>query len=294
MFLKGSIVALVTPFTKDNRVDYVILEDLVKWHIDQKTDGIVILGTTGEAPTLSRAEREKIIQITCKVVSKKIPVIVGTGTSCTQKTIENTLIAKQLGADACLVIAPYYNIPEQKGLILHYQKVADTGLKTIIYHHPKRTGVTISFDTFFVLQDHPNIFAVKDATGDVELMENIIKKTSLKLFSGNDENTFKVMLKKATGSISVIANLIPKDWAKMHSLLINEQVDKAKQIFDNYYQLLNALSLEINPQCVKYGLSLINEDFSADLRLPLIKPSVNTQAKIKEALHQTMMLGSVA
>jgi len=294
MHLEGSLVALVTPFTNDNQVDFQSLEELILWHLEEKTDGIVVLGTTAESPTLNISEKQKIIELTCSKVQKKVPVIVGVGTNCTATTIENIKKAKELGADYGLVIAPYYNCPNQSGLILHYQKAADIGLPIIIYHHPKRTGVQIEFDTLLELQKHPNIIAIKDATGNLAWMEKIIKSTNLKLFSGNDDNTFEIMAKGATGSISVIANLIPKQWADMHRFLLDGKISDAELINYKYKSLLDVLSLDVNPQVVKFGLSLIKEYCLPDLRLPLIKPSLETQLRIKEALNQTSNTGIVA
>jgi len=294
MHLEGSLVAVVTPFTSDNKVDYQSLEKLILWHLAEKTAGIVILGTTAEVSTLSDSEKQKIIELTCATIQKKIPVIVGVGTNCTTRTVENTKKAKKYGVDYGLVIAPYYNCPNQSGLVLHYQKVADEGLPIIIYHHPKRTGVQIDFDTLLKLQKHPNIVAIKDATGDLSWMEKIINKTGLKLFSGNDENTFEIMSKGAVGSISVVANLVPNEWAKMHRLLLNRKVSEAKLINDKYKALVRTLSLEVNPQGVKFGLSLIKKYCLPDLRLPLVKPSLENQLKITEAFNQTSSAGIVA
>jgi len=294
MNLAGSLVALVTPFTSDNEVDYQSLEKLILWHLEEKTAGIVILGTTAESPTLNISEKQKIIELTCSKVQKKVPVIVGVGTNCTASTIENIKKAKEFGTDYGLVIAPYYNCPNQCGLILHYQKAADVGLPIIIYHHPKRTGVQIEFDTLLELQKHPNIVAIKDATGNLAWMKKIITETNLKLFSGNDENTFEIMKKGAAGSISVIANLIPKEWSDMHRLLLDGKITDAELINYKYKSLLDAFSLDVNPQVVKFGLSLIKRYCLADLRLPLVKPSLETQLRVKEALDQTSSAGIVA
>jgi 4-hydroxy-tetrahydrodipicolinate synthase len=293
VFLKGSIVALITPFTKNNEVDYQALKRLIYWHLENETDAIVILGTTAEVSTLSGNEKQKIIELTCCTVQKKIPVIVGTGTCATDSSVKNTEIAKKYGVDGCLVIAPYYNMPSQDGVILHYKKIADIGLPTIIYHHPKRTGFTFTFETLCELQKHPNIFAIKDATGDIVWMEKIINETNLKLFSGNDENTFEIMFKKASGSISVIANVIPREWARMHQLIFNNKIIEAKAIYDKYRLLLGALALETNPQCVKYALSLINQYCLSDLRLPLIRAKLATQNEIKIVLNQILSAGNV-
>ncbi len=294
MNLEGSLVALVTPFTNDNEVDYHSLKKLILWHLEEKTSGIVILGTTAEVSTLGDSEKQKIIEYTCSIVQKKIPVIVGVGTNCTARTVAATRTAKELGADYGLVIAPYYNCPNQLGLVLHYQKAADEGLPLIIYHHPKRTGVQLDFDTLLELQKHPKITAIKDATGNLAWMEKIVTETKLKLFSGNDENTFEIMTKGAVGSISVVANLIPGEWSKMHKLLLDKKFEDAKLINDKYMPLIEALSFEVNPQGVKFALSLIKKYCLSDLRLPLIKPSFENQLKISEVLNQTLSSGIVA
>jgi len=290
MQCKGSFVALITPFTHLNKVDYLCLENLLRWHLVQNTHGIVILGTTGEGPTISDLERKEIIRLTCEIVQKKVPVIVGTGTNNTQKSIEYTLEAKELGADGCLVVAPYYNRPTQEGCLAHFEEIAKANLPLIIYHHPKRTGLYLTLDTLQRLQECPNIIGIKDASADIEWIRKLIQCTSLKVLSGDDDRTFDALRLGAAGSISVIANLIPQSWASMHELALQKQFNAAKEIIDSYLPLLNALNLETNPQCVKYALSYLGK-CNPYLRLPMILPRKENQKIVKEVLDQISTLG---
>jgi 4-hydroxy-tetrahydrodipicolinate synthase len=216
--LKGSMVALVTPMHSDGSLDTKSLHELIDWHLEAKTEGIVISGTTGEAPTLSNAEKNEILTLTIARVNKRIPVIAGTGTNSTQSTIKNTLNAQNAGADACLVVTPYYNKPTQQGLYLHFKAVAEnSSVPLILYNVPGRTGCDLLPETVERLASIKNIVGIKEATGNLARAKDLAERCGkdFLLFSGDDATSCDFMLGGGHGTISVTANIVP---LKMHLL----------------------------------------------------------------------------
>lgn len=281
--LSGSWVALVTPFTKENQIDIPTLKELIQWHIASPTDGIVCLGTTGESPTLSWEEKQVVIKTCIDTAQGKIPIMVGTGLNDTAKTVELTQMAKDLGAQAALVIVPYYNRPSEKGCWIHFEKVAEVGLPVILYHHPKRTGVSLSIWGIDYLYQQGYIQGIKEASGNLSWDEKLLHTSSIPFFSGEDSLTFPLLQKGAKGSISVIANLFPAYWKQLHDLCLQKNLAAAQNLLETLNPLLDALSLEVNPQGVKYALKLLGKCESS-LRLPLIEPEPITQKAIEAAL----------
>jgi len=211
--LQGSFTALITPFKRGEReVDYDTLESLVQRQIQAETDGLVVLGTTAETPTLTNDERQRIIRTVVREVDSRIPVIVGTGTNCTRTTIEQTKIAASLGADGVLVVTPYYNMPDQDGLKFHFQDIAkDTKLPIILYNVPKRTGVCLSKETIIELsEEYENIVGLKQATGSLNDVYEITNSCHITVMSGDDHLTLPMMKLGAKGVISVLGNLMPQ------------------------------------------------------------------------------------
>lgn len=279
----GSIVAIVTPFGKNNKIDKNALSDLVAWHIDQKTDAIVCTGTTGEGATLSDREKVEVLDICLKASNKKIPIIAGTGTNDTKKSCQLTKKAKDMGADGVLAVVPYYNRPTQEGVIAHYSEIAKVGCPVIVYHHPGRTGVKLELSTFERISKIKNIVAIKEASGDLELIDKLLKASFLPLLSGDDATTVEVMIKGGKGVISVVANIVPSDWSRITKLCADKNFSEARFLINKYKLLCDSMFYETNPQCVKYSLSLMGKSTSY-LRLPLLEPSLENKQKIKNIL----------
>ena len=280
---KGSVVALVTPFDEEKKIDKKALEDLVLWHIERGTDAIVCTGTTGECSTLTNDEKLEVLQICLSVANKKIPIISGTGTNDTMQTCFLTRKAKEYGAAGVLVVAPYYNKPSQEGLYAHYMEIAKIGAPVIVYHHPGRTGVTIEIDTFEKISKLDNIVAIKEASGDLLFVEKLLKKTSLPILSGDDLLTVEIMKRGGAGVISVVANIIPSIWKQLTKLCELNNFEEAGSLLEKHRNICDVMFLETNPQCVKYALSLMGRVKSI-FRLPLLEPSIKNKKQLLAVL----------
>ena len=265
--LSGSGVALVTPFTNKNNINFEKLDELISFHLENNTDFIVPCGTTGEASTLSTLEKKKLIKFTVDKCKGKIPVIAGTGSNNTKKAIEMSRYAKTVGADGVLVVTPYYNKTNQEGLFVHYKKIADAifPLPLILYNVPSRTGIDISIDTIIKLSKIENIIGIKEANPSLEKIANIILKTddSFKVFSGNDNLLLPILSLGGAGVISVSANIIPK---QMHDICINNN----KDLFFKYLELMDNLFLDVNPIMIKEAMNYLGFNVGK-VRLPLYK-----------------------
>lgn len=281
---RGSFVALVTPFDQYGRIDRTCLQELVRWHIQAGSDGLVISGTTGEAATQSDAERKKILQIALEAAERKIPIIAGTGTCDTRQSVRLTEQAQKLGADGCLAITPYYNKPTQRGCLLHFQEISRVGLPWIAYNNPGRTVVQLQPETIAKMTRLPNIAAIKESTNDPSFLQKIRALTNLPILAGEDALTYAMINEGAVGAISVVGNVIPSAWKKMVSLALRGDV-KAKSLSDRYLPLCEALFRETNPQCVKYALSLMGK-CPPHLRLPLVLPQEKVCEEIKQVLDR--------
>ncbi len=277
---RGSIVALVTPFTARGRIDARKLQELVEWHIQEGTEGIVCSGTTGESTTLSEADRGKVLEVCLEAANKRIPVIAGTGTCDTKQSVRLTEQARKLGADGCLVITPYYNKPTQRGCVLHFQEISRVGLPFIAYNNPGRTIVQLQPETIAAIGQLPNAAGIKESTNDPKFLTKIRALTPLPVFAGEDALTHAMIFEGAVGAISVVANIIPAMWKKMIHLALSGNREQAMAISDRYIPLCQALFRETNPQCVKYALSLMGKCRPC-LRLPLVEPSLEAQDEIK-------------
>ena len=265
--LSGSGVALVTPFTNKNNINFEKLDELISFHLENNTDFIVPCGTTGEASTLSTLEKKKLIKFTVDKCKGKIPVIAGTGSNNTKQAIEMSRYAKTVGADGVLVVTPYYNKTNQEGLFVHYKKIADAifPLPLILYNVPSRTGIDISIDTIIRLSQIENIIGIKEANPSLEKIANIILKTddSFKVFSGNDNLLLPILSLGGAGVISVSANIIPK---QMHDICINNN----KYLFFKYLELMDNLFLDVNPIMIKEAMNYLGFNVGK-VRLPLYK-----------------------
>tara|TARA_B100000676_G_scaffold52944_1_gene52175 strand:- start:410 stop:1285 length:876 start_codon:yes stop_codon:yes gene_type:complete len=269
---KGSIVAIVTPF-KNGKIDETSLRNLVNWHIDEGTHGIVPVGTTGESPTLDHNEHREVVEIVIDQVNNRVPVIAGAGSNSTSEAISLLMHAESVGADAALIVTPYYNKPTQEGLYEHFKAIdkASMGIPIMIYNIPPRSIVDMSVEVMGKLSNLDNIIGVKDATSDlsrVEKQKNKCKDGFLQ-FSGEDITAFEFMKNGGNGCISVTANVLPKLCSDFQNLCLEGNYDEALKIHKKLEPMHNALFIETSPSPVKYVLSKMGliED---ELRLPLV------------------------
>ena len=288
--LKGSIVALITPF-KDNILDEDVYRKLIHYHMKNGTNGIVPGGTTGESPTLSHDEHRKIIEIAVKECAGKIPVIAGTGSNSTSEAVELSKFAEKAGSDALLVVTPYYNKPTQEGLYQHYKKINDNvGIPIIIYNIPSRSVIDMSVETMTKLYELKNIAGVKDATGNLNRVDEQLKSMGKEFIqlTGNDDNALEFNKRGGVGSISVTANIAAKLCSEFQNSCINGFKDSEK--IDKILQPIHtALFIESNPSPVKYAASLLGM-CAPDVRLPLVQIKDETKKKISEALKVAKIL----
>ncbi|GEA66455.1 4-hydroxy-tetrahydrodipicolinate synthase [Acinetobacter pittii] len=284
--IQGSIVAIVTPMLKDGGVDWKGLEKLVEWHIEQGTNSIVAVGTTGEASTLSMEEHTQVIKEIIRVANKRIPIIAGTGANSTREAIELTKAAKDLGADAALLVTPYYNKPTQEGLYQHYKAIAEAvELPLILYNVPGRTGVDLSNDTAVRLAEISNIVGIKDATGDVPRGKALIEALNGKMavYSGDDETAWELMLLGADGNISVTANVAPNAMSEVCAVAIAKDEQQAKTLNNKIANLHNILFCESNPIPVKWALHEMGL-IDTGIRLPLTPLAEQYREPLRNAL----------
>ena len=285
---KGSAVAIVTPFNKDNKVDYEKLKELLEWHIEEKTDAIVICGTTGEASTMTKEEKEKTIKFTVDTVNKRIPVIAGTGTNNTEASIEMSKYAESVGVDALLVITPYYNKTTNKGLFKHFEAINNAvNTPIILYNVPSRTGVNITPKQLLELTKLNNIIAIKEASGNISQIAEMksICKDKLDFYSGNDDQTIPIMALGGLGVISVLANIMPREVHDMTQAYLNGDIKKALNLQLDTIDIINKLFIETNPVPVKTALNIMGKEVG-NLRLPLCEMDDNNLDLLIETLKK--------
>ena len=286
MIFKGSIPALITPF-KEGKVDYESFNRIIDWSINEGSHGFVPCGTTGESPTLSHEEHKKIIEECIKTVDNRVPVIAGTGSNSTEEAIDLTVHAEKSGANAALVVTPYYNKPTQEGLFLHFSFIArSTKIPIIIYNIPGRSVVDMSVETMVRLSKIENIVGVKDATNDLMRPLQTRKKINkdFSYLSGEDGTSVAYLAQGGNGCISVTANIAPKICAKIQNAWIENNIELVKELNLKLVDLHEALFIESSPGPVKYGASLLGL-CEPDTRLPLAPISENTKLIVKNALH---------
>ena len=292
---KGSIVALITPF-KNNKLDEDCYISLIHYHLKNDTSGLVPAGTTGESPTLNHDEHERVIELCVKESKGKIPVIAGTGSNSTEEAISLTKYAEKVGANAALVVTPYYNKPTQEGLYQHFKSINDNcSIPIIIYNIPPRSVVDMSVDTMSRLFELKNIIGVKDATGDlnrVDQQRNKMGPDFIQL-SGEDGTALDFNLRGGVGCISVTANVAPKLCSEFQEASIAKNnsnlLAKAKQINDKLMPLHKSLFVESSPSPVKYAASLLNL-CSEDVRLPLVKITDKTKKTVRSAMTHANLI----
>tara|TARA_B100000242_G_scaffold215735_1_gene157406 strand:+ start:270 stop:1151 length:882 start_codon:yes stop_codon:yes gene_type:complete len=291
---KGSNVAIVTPF-KNNKLDEEAYLKLINFHLENGTNGLVPAGTTGESPTLSHDEHEKVIEICIKEAKGKIPVIAGTGSNSTDEAVALTKHAEKAGADGALVVTPYYNKPTQEGLYQHYKKINDnTNLPIIIYNIPSRCVIDMSIDTMAKLFELKNIIGVKDATGDLNRLDQTIKKLGNDFIQLTGEDGLALQFNKrgGVGVISVTANIAPKlcsDMQKFSKSKSDNELKEAERIDKILQPIHKSLFLESNPAPVKYAAKLLGL-CNDEIRLPLVNIKKNTEEEIKKALETAELI----
>ena len=292
---KGSIVALITPF-KDSNLDEESFTSIIHYHLKNGTNGLVPGGTTGESPTITHDEHERIIEICVKESKGEIPVIAGTGSNSTDEAISLTKFAEKAGADAALIVTPYYNKPTQEGLYQHYKAINDScGIPIIIYNIPPRSVVDMSVDTMARLFELKNIVGVKDATANLDRVTKQKSKMGDEFLqlSGEDGTALEFNLKGGRGCISVTANIAPKLCSEFQQASLaknnNNLISKAKEINEKLLPLHTSLFIESSPSPVKYGASLLGL-CSEDVRLPLVKITEHTRHIVKSAMNKAGLL----
>ena len=287
--LKGSLVALITPMNQDGSINYEQLRDLIDWHIENGTDGIVAVGTTGESATLPVEEHLAVIEATVKYVNKRVPVIAGTGANNTVEAIALSQAAEQAGADYTLSVVPYYNKPSQEGIYQHFKAIAEaTSIPMIIYNVPGRTVVSMSNDTILRLAEIPNIVGVKEASGkigsNIELINSVPE--GFAVFSGDDPTGLPFMLCGGHGVVTVAANVAPKLFADMCRAALEGDIATARRLNEQLIPIYNTMFCEPSPAAPKWGLSLLGK-CEPHVRLPLVALTEDGQAKVRAALEKS-------
>ena len=290
---EGSFVALVTPFKDDESLDEAKLKELIEFQIDGGTHGIVPCGTTGESPSLSDEEHDRVIELTVETVDGRVPIIAGTGSNSTTRTLRATEHAKAAGADAALIVTPYYNKPNQQGLYAHYMKIADSvDIPIIIYNVPGRCGTDILSETVARLADHPNIVGLKEATGELKRASELVSMCpdDFVVLSGDDINTLPILSVGGKGVISVVANVNPTDIAETCNAFKVGNIELARKLHYKTMQLAVDLFIETNPIPAKTALMLMGK-LNGQLRLPLAPLTPANQETLRQTLEDAGLIG---
>jgi len=285
ILFKGAGTAIATPFN-ENGVNYIKFEKLLEYQIEEKIDSIIVCGTTGEASTMSEEEKKELIKYTVEKVSRRVPVIAGTGGNNTKEVISMSKFAESVGVDGVLIVTPYYNKTTQKGLFAHYKAIAEEiDIPIILYNVPSRTGVNILPETCLELSKIKNIVAIKEASGNISQVAEIahLCKDELHIYSGNDDQTIPILSLGGIGVISVLSNIKPKFTHDMVFEYLKGNIYKAKDMQLEKLELIKALFCEVNPIPVKYALNKLGFDFGLP-RLPLIELSKENKEKIEKLI----------
>ncbi len=284
--IRGSIVALITPFHEDGSVNYDRLRELILWHIEEGTDGICILGTTAETPALTVTERDRIVEVSIEAAEKRIPILVGSGSNNTLVAKEQSIKYERMGADGLLVITPYYNKTNKAGMICHFTEIADAvSIPIILYNVPGRTGCSLTYEALKELSQHKNIVGIKEASGDISFVTKVARLTGedFALYSGNDDMIVPLMAVGGAGVISVAANIIPKEMHRLTMAYLSGNVELAKDMQLKYLEFINALFIETNPIPIKEAMNWVGMNVGK-YRLPLYEMEDST----REYLFSTM------
>lgn len=284
--LKGSIVALVTPFQEDGSVDFDALANLIDFHLENGTDSILVLGTTGESSTMSHEEDDAVVDFTVKRVAGRVPVIAGSGSNTTETMVMKSLSYEKLGVDGLLLITPYYNKCNEEGMYQHFKAVLDAvNIPCILYNVPGRTGCNMSEDVVVRLSEHPNAFGIKEASGNMSYAAKIARHVNenFRMYSGNDDIIVPMMSLGASGVISVWANIMPREVHEMTHAFLNGDIEAARKTQLECLDLINALFCEVNPIPVKGAVEMMGLG-KAVYRLPLCPMSEPAKAKVAAAM----------
>lgn len=290
--VRGSIAALITPFLPNGEVNYEKLGELVDFHLQNKTDALLILGTTGESSTMSHEEDDEVCRYVVNRVAKRIPVWAGSGSNSTQTMLEKSKSFEKIGVDGLLLITPYYNKTNEEGMYLHFKTVADAvSIPCILYNVPGRTGCAISENNVCRLAKHPNIVGIKEASGDIGYAARIACHLSddFVMYSGNDDMILSMMSLGCSGVISVLANVMPKETHEMIFDYLNGEPEKTRAAQLKYLELVNALFAEVNPIPVKEALNMMGMEVGG-YRLPLTAPSAATKERLQKAMKEAGLL----
>lgn len=291
--LKGSIVALVTPFDSEGKINEAKLKELIDWHIDKGTDGILVCGTTGESATLTHPEHKRMIDLAVSYINKRVPLLAGCGSNSTQEALDLAAYAKTAGGDYALVITPYYNKPTQEGLYQHFKKIAENvDMPIIIYNVPSRTGSNILPETVArIYKDCKNVVGIKEASGSLDQITKLMSLVDDKflLLSGGDEVNLPILAMGASGVVSVVANIIPKETHQLVTSFLAGDLAEARKIQLYFYELIKILFVETNPIPVKTSLELMGL-IESNMRLPLCKMSEANLEKLKIVLKKYKLI----
>ena len=283
--LSGAFTAMVTPF-REGKVDEGRLREHVEYQVKGGIDGLVPVGTTGESPTVDFKEHARVIELAVQFARERVPVVPGTGGNATSEALELHNIAKKAGATACLSVNPYYNKPSQEGLYRHFMTLADrVDLPIVLYNIPGRTGITMSPQTVERLNRHPNVVAIKEATGSLDMASEIMSLCDITVLSGDDSLTLPLMSIGATGVISVASNLLPRDLKQMTKLALAGNFAEARNIHHRLFPLIKSLFLDGNPAGIKHAMKLAGMD-TGEMRLPLWEAGEGTKKLIEEQVRK--------
>ncbi len=283
--LHGTLTALITPFS-NGQVDLTRLTANVEFQIRNGIDGLVPVGTTGESPTLSHEEHRKVIEHVVQVSAGRAKVVAGTGSNATTEALELTRHAREVGADAALLVNPYYNKPTQEGLYRHFMTVADqVELSQVLYNIPGRTGITMTPQTVARLAEHENIIAIKEATGSIDIASEIASLCDITILSGDDSLTLPLMSVSARGVISVLANLMPAEVKSLVQAALNDDYERARSLHIRFFPLFKAMFLETNPIPIKTAMAVAGRD-TGEMRLPLCEMAPENRRKLEQLLRQ--------
>lgn len=290
--ITGSMVALITPFHEDGSVNYDKLRELIEWHIQQQTDAILVLGTTAETPALTVTEEDEIARISIEAAGGRVPIIVGSGSNNTMIAMEQSIKYEKMGADALLVITPYYNKTNKSGMVNHFYTVADAvNIPIYVYNVPGRTGVSLTYEALAEISKHKNIVGIKEASGDISFITKISRliNDDFNMYSGNDDISIPLMSMGGAGIISVLANILPKETHDMAMAYLNGDVKKAAEMQKYYLDFINALFIETNPIPIKEAMNLVGMDVGG-YRMPLCPMEEDTKAKLIQTMKDINLL----
>lgn len=286
------MVALITPFHEDGSVNYEKLEELIQWHIKEQTDAILVLGTTAETPALTVTEEDEIARVSIQVAAGRVPIIVGSGSNNTMVAMEQSVKYEKMGADALLVITPYYNKTNKAGMVNHFNTIADAvNIPIYVYNVPGRTGVSLTYDALKEICKHKNIVGIKEASGDISFVTKISKLISpdFNVYSGNDDMSIPLMSMGGQGIISVLANILPRQTHEMAMAYLNGDTELARKMQLYYLDFINALFIETNPIPIKEAMNLIGMNVGG-YRMPLCCMEEDTRQVLIGTMKQINLL----